>query len=121
MVEDNRDAADSMAMLLRLCDFEIRVALDGPAALKEAETNPPNAVLLDIGLPGIDGSEVARKLRRQARTKRALIIAITGFGREEDQQLSIAAGIDLHLVKPVDPLHLEAILKKFEWIVQTES
>ena len=121
VVEDNPDAAQSMAMLLRQVGYDVRIALDGPTALKEAEESQPDVVFLDIGLPGLDCCEMAMWIRGQARDRQPLLIAITGYGREEDRERSAAAGIHLHLVKPADPRQLEAVLKKFEQIVLAES
>src|SRR4051812_8720569 len=86
VVEDNVDGAQSTAQLLHLYGFEPLVALDGLAALREAENGPPDVVLLDIGLPGLNGYEVARRLREQARNKTPFFIAITGYGQEEDRR-----------------------------------
>lgn len=103
VVDDNIDAADSLAMALRLSGQEVRVAYDGPAALTIAAETRPEAVLLDIGMPVMDGYRVARRLREAEGTERALIIAVTGWGQDEDRRMSREAGIDYHLVKPVDP------------------
>lgn len=102
VVDDNQDAADTMAMLLRVLGHESRVAYNGPDALAAASAEPPDAVILDIGLPGMDGYEVARRLRADDRLKHVPLIAITGYGRDVDYQLSQAAGFDAHLLKPVD-------------------
>jgi two-component system CheB/CheR fusion protein len=103
VVDDNVDSAESLAMLLRLKGHEVQVAYDGPAALVTARTFHPEAVLLDIGLPGLDGYQVATRLRKQRRTAGSLLVALTGYGQEEDQQRSLHAGFDHHLTKPVDP------------------
>lgn len=110
VVDDGRDAAESLAMLLRMHGHEVRVAYDGVQALRYAEAAPPQVVLLDIGLPGMDGYEVARRLRRLAGVAQARMIAITGYGQEQDQQAAEAAGFDGHLTKPVDPDQLLALL-----------
>ena len=83
IVDDFRDGADSLALLLKLWGYETAVAYDGPAALTLASAAPPAAALLDIGLPGVDGCEVARRLRTLPGTARALLIALSGYGREE--------------------------------------
>jgi CheY-like chemotaxis protein len=106
VVDDNRDAAASLAMLLHTGGHEVRVAHDGPAALATAELFSPQAVILDIGMPGMNGYEVARRLRSQPGLPRLLLIAMTGYGQDEDRRRSREAGFDHHLVKPVD---LEAI------------
>src|SRR6202035_1696475 len=101
IVDDNVDAAESLAMLLRLWGHEVAVAHDGPGALRAAETQPPEVALLDIGLPGMDGYELARRLRPQPGLERTVLVALTGWGQEEDRRRSQEAGFDHHLVKPV--------------------
>jgi PAS domain S-box-containing protein len=102
VVDDNVDAATSLALLLELWGFETVTAHDGAAAVGEARRHPPHAVLLDVGLPGLDGYEVARQLRRMPALAAIPILAITGYGSEEDEQQARAAGFTDHLVKPVD-------------------
>jgi PAS domain S-box-containing protein len=102
VVDDNADAAESLATLLRHAGHEVSVAHDGPTALSIASRDRPRVVLLDIGLPGMDGYEVCRELRRTGH-ENALIVALTGYGQEEDRQRSRRAGFDGHLVKPGDP------------------
>jgi CheY-like chemotaxis protein/anti-sigma regulatory factor (Ser/Thr protein kinase) len=101
VVDDNRDAAEGLAALLRLRGHEVRVAHDGPMALDITAAEPPSVVLLDIGLPEMDGYEVCRRLRQQG-LHDAQIIAMTGYGQERDRQRSREAGFDMHMVKPVD-------------------
>jgi PAS domain S-box-containing protein len=108
VVDDNVDAADSLALLLKLSGQETRVAYDGPTALLVAEAFRPQLVLLDIGMPGMDGYEVARRLREQGR--KVPLVAVTGWGQEEDRRRSREAGFDHHLVKPVDPSALQQLL-----------
>lgn len=110
VVDDNEDARDSLDLLLRLDGHEIRKAADGPAALAAAPEFRPDVVLLDIGLPGMDGYEVARRLREQSSTRGALLVAITGYGQPDDRLRAEAAGFDHHLVKPVDPEALGRVL-----------
>jgi PAS domain S-box-containing protein len=110
VIDDNVDAADSLAQLLHLAGCEVRVAHDGPSALEIAPGFGPDVVLLDIGLPGLDGYEVARRLRAIPDFNATLLIALTGYGQEEDRRRSLQAGFDQHLVKPVDPAILEALL-----------
>ncbi|HSK75188.1 MAG TPA: PAS domain-containing protein [Thermoanaerobaculia bacterium] len=110
LVEDNQDAAAALAELLRIWGHEVEVAYDGPAALEAAKASPPEMVLLDIGLPGMDGYEVARLLRGQPGLARATIVALTGYGQESDRKRSSLAGIDHHLVKPVDLEHLRRLV-----------
>ncbi len=103
VVDDNQDAANSLARLLtRLYRQEVRVAYDGPSALEAAGSFNPGLILLDIGLPGMDGYEVARRLRAHPDFNKALLVAVTGWGQEQDRQRSSAAGFDRHLVKPVE-------------------
>jgi two-component system CheB/CheR fusion protein len=108
VVDDNRDSAESMAMLLQLSGHATWIAYDGHAALTLAAAHSPDVVLLDIGLPGIDGYQVARRLRELPQTCDSLLIALTGYGQADDRQRSAEAGFDGHLVKPVDidALHL---------------
>jgi two-component system CheB/CheR fusion protein len=110
VTDDNTDNADSLALLLRLAGHEVRVAHDGPAALAEAHAYHPEAIVLDIGLPGMDGFEVARLLRRQPGTERALLVALTGFGHEEDRRRGREAGIDHYLIKPAPLEELQGLL-----------
>jgi signal transduction histidine kinase len=111
-VDDNRDALHSTALLLELCGHDVRQAEDGREALKIAESFKPDVVLLDIGLPGgMDGHEVARHLRRMPGVADALLIAVTGYCQAEDRRRSAAAGFNHHLIKPVDPEELQALLE----------
>jgi two-component system CheB/CheR fusion protein len=103
VVDDNTDTAESLAMLLRLKGHEVRIAYDGPAALETARSFQPEVVLLDIGLPGLDGYQVATRLRRRRRTAGSLLVALTGYGQEEDKLRAQDAGFDFHLTKPVAP------------------
>jgi len=103
VVDDNVDTAESLSLLLRLRGYEVEIAYDGPAALKRAASFHPEAILLDIGLPGLDGYQVASRLRRRRRSAKVLLVALTGYGQEEDQRRSREAGFDHHLTKPVDP------------------
>ncbi len=112
VVDDNVDAAESLAVLLRLGGHEVRVAHDGPGGLRLAQSDRPEVVFLDIGMPGMDGYEVARRLRQQAGRERMLVVALTGWGAQEDRRLSAEAGFDRHLVKPVEPHTLEEMLRK---------
>jgi signal transduction histidine kinase/CheY-like chemotaxis protein len=110
VVDDNVDAAESLATLLRVDRHEVRTAHDGPTALEEAATFRPEVVLLDIGLPKMDGYEVARRLRGQDGFQKALLVALTGYGQEEDRRRAAAAGFDAYLVKPADPAALHDLL-----------
>ena len=102
VVDDNRDAAEMLQLLLEESGHHVRLAYDGPAALEAALDYRPNVVLLDIGLPGLDGFEVAKRLRQQPVLQGVVLVAMTGYGQESDMQRSLHAGFDQHLVKPVD-------------------
>ena len=112
LVVDNRhDTAVSLARLLERWGFQPVVAYDGPAALAAALAQPPAAVLLGIDLPGLDGCEVARRLRTMPGTARALLIALSGYGREGDVRRCYEAGFDRHFVKPPDPEEIHRALE----------
>lgn len=111
VVDDNVDAAESLALILRLQGHTVRVCHNGFAALDEARGRLPEIAFLDIGMPGMDGYEVARQLRAMQGGKRLSITAITGWGKEQDRRRSKEAGFDNHLTKPVDPSDVEAILR----------
>jgi signal transduction histidine kinase len=111
VVDDNEDAAESVAALLELAGHEVCVARDGATALATAESQSPGVVVLDLGLPGMDGFEVARRLREAPAGSAAMLIALTGYGSERDRDRVREAGFDLHLIKPADPL---AILRAIE-------
>ena len=114
VVDDNRDAAQSLSMLLKLLGAEVRVVYNGPDALKALEAYKPAVVLLDIGMPGMDGHEVARRIRQQAEFHDVTLIALTGWGQVEDRQRSRTAGFDYHLVKPADASTLQTVLMSLE-------
>lgn len=110
VVDDNLDAAHSLATLLQIWGHEICIAHSGPEALQAAATFQPEIVLLDIGLPGMNGYEVARQLRQQPRSQRLVLAAVTGYGQEHDRRQSGEAGFDHHLTKPVAPATLQNLL-----------
>jgi PAS domain S-box-containing protein len=110
VVDDNVDAADSIAILLQLSGHEVRVAYSGQEALETAREYHPDVVLLDIGLPVMDGYQVARRIREDVHLKKVKLVAVTGYGQEADRLQSQAAGFDYHLVKPVESLKLEEVL-----------
>jgi PAS domain S-box-containing protein len=110
VVEDNIDAAESLATLLRLWNHDVSVVHDGRTALEAAREQQPEVVLLDIGLPGLDGYQVARRLREELHLDHALLVAMTGYGQPEDRRRSREAGIQYHFVKPVEPLMLRNLL-----------
>jgi len=110
VVDDNADAASSLAMLLKMLGADVSTAHDGPAALERLDEERPDAVLLDLGLPGMDGLEVARQIRSNSMHQNVVLIALTGWGLEEDRMRTKAAGFDHHLVKPADLVTLRSIL-----------
>lgn len=110
VIEDNRDAADSLRLLLDLMGHEARVTYAGPEGVAEAKNWRPDVVLCDIGLPGMDGYEVARQLRHSQGTAKILIVAISGYARDPDVQRSRETGIDFHFLKPIDPAQLRKVL-----------
>jgi CheY-like chemotaxis protein len=109
-VDDNVDAAESLAMLLRLEGHDVRVAHDGPAALAAVEADLPDIVFLDIGMPVMNGYDVALLLRQRPGLEHLLLVAMTGWGQEEDRRRSQEAGFNHHLVKPADPEALNQLL-----------
>ncbi len=118
VVDDNRDAVDSMALLLRLGGHEVDIAYDGLQAVAVAARLQPDVVLLDIGLPHIDGYEVARLIRAQ-QGDRVMLVAVTGWGQDDDRRRSGQAGFDVHLTKPIDYLDLAKLLA--EWAAARRS
>jgi CheY-like chemotaxis protein len=110
VVDDNVDAAEALGMLLKETGHDVRTAHEGPAALETALDFQPNVVLLDIGLPEMDGYEVARKMRQQPNLKNVVLVALTGYGQEADHARSQATGFDHHLVKPADFKKVQQIL-----------
>jgi CheY-like chemotaxis protein len=110
VVEDNAETAT----LLCLAGHEVRVAHDGPAALEAVQAFPFDVMLLDIGLPAMNGWQVVEQLRQQSALKRPLVIALTGYGQDADRRRSQEAGIALHLLKPVDPNDLLGLLSRFQ-------
>jgi PAS domain S-box-containing protein len=112
VVDDNTDAADSIAILLGAAGHDVRVAYSSNSALQMAVEYQPDIVLLDIGLPGMDGYEVARRLRQRAELRDTKLVALTGYGQDADRQRSQEAGFDYHLVKPVDAGTLQELLER---------
>jgi signal transduction histidine kinase/ActR/RegA family two-component response regulator len=111
VVEDNPDAAAMMRDFLELSGHQVEIAVSGTDGVAAARQFQPEVVLCDLGLPGMSGFEVATELRRDPATRSARLIAVTGYGREEDRRRSKEAGFDLHLTKPVDPVRLRALLR----------
>jgi DNA-binding response OmpR family regulator len=114
IVEDDEDTATSLATLLQMYGYEVELASNGPTACRAVQANAPDIVLLDIGLPKMDGWEVATQIREQSTWRRPLLVAITGFDADKDRLRSREAGIDLHLVKPVDAERLITFLGQFQ-------
>jgi CheY-like chemotaxis protein len=110
VVDDSRDAAQSLALLLESFGADVRTATDGPTALDELETYRPSVMLLDIGMPGMDGLEVARRARQRSSSRDLTLIALSGWGQDQDRRRSCEAGIDYHLVKPVNLDELKRLL-----------
>jgi signal transduction histidine kinase len=114
VVDDNRDAADSFGMLLELIGADVRVVHDGATALRALEEFAPTIVVLDIGMPGMDGYEVARRIRQQPRGSAVTLVALTGWGQEEDRRRCRMAGFDHHLTKPVDIDVFETLMSSLD-------
>ena len=110
VVDDNHDAAESMGILLKLLGADVHVAYSGAEALDALPTYRPDVVILDIGMPGMDGHEVARRIRRQPEFQKVTLIALTGWGQDKDRRQSQTAGFDYHLIKPADMDALQAVL-----------
>jgi len=110
IVEDNRDAARTLQILLQRYGHEVALAHSGLAGMEAARHWQPEVVLCDLGLPEMDGYEVARALRSDPATAPARLIAVSGYGQEEDRRRSEECGFDLHLTKPVDPVELQRLL-----------
>jgi CheY-like chemotaxis protein len=119
VVEDNADTAATLATLLGLAGHEVHVAHDGPTALDAVQAFPLHAMLLDIGLPGMNGWQVVERLRQRPTHQRPLVIALTGYGQDADRRRSQKAGIALHLLKPVDPNDLLGLLSRFQAAAQS--
>jgi CheY-like chemotaxis protein len=112
VVDDNVDAADSLAMMLQLASHEVQSVYSAHAALDQVAKFNPDVVLLDIGLPHMDGYEVARRIRTQR--KSAFLVAVSGYGQAEDKRRARAAGFDAHFVKPLDISELERLLHNLD-------
>jgi CheY-like chemotaxis protein/two-component sensor histidine kinase len=114
VVDDNKDAANSLAVLLRLKGHDVRVTHDGPSALETADKFRPEIIFLDIGMPGMDGYEVARRIRENPELRDVVLTAITGWGQQEDRRRSQEAGFNHHLVKPPEARVLENVLDELK-------
>jgi signal transduction histidine kinase/DNA-binding response OmpR family regulator len=113
VVDDNIDAAESIAVLLRMEGHEVKTVSDPHQAIASSQVFAPSVVVLDIGLPGMDGYELARRLRQLPETRQALFIALTGYGQREDRELAAAAGFAHHFTKPADPLAIHEAISRF--------
>jgi CheY-like chemotaxis protein len=113
VADDNRDAADSLKLLLELSGYETFVAYNGQQALDLGARERPSAFVLDVGMPDMSGYEVARRIRQQAWGRHALLVAVTGWGQHDDKEKAKAAGFDEHFTKPVLPEQVEAVLVAF--------
>lgn len=113
VVDDNRDSADSLSMLLKIMGHDVRTAYDGPEAVESVAQYRPDVVLLDIGLPSMSGYDVARVLEAAPDRSRMVLIAVTGYGQDEDRRRSREAGFDHHLVKPVNAAALDKLIASF--------
>jgi CheY-like chemotaxis protein/two-component sensor histidine kinase len=111
IADDNRDAAESLAMLLRMDGHAVTAVHDGRDALSAFGTEQPDIVLLDIGMPGLNGYEVARDIRRDSRGQAVMLIAVTGWGQDSDKARALAAGFNHHFTKPIDPQRLNELLR----------
>jgi PAS domain S-box-containing protein len=118
VADDNRDAAESLAMVLRFAGYQVSIAFNGAEALELGSREHPRAAIIDIGMPGMSGHEVARRMRLEAWGRNAALIALTGWGQEQDKQASRAAGFDAHLTKPVDP---DAVERALEGLLGAET
>jgi CheY-like chemotaxis protein len=114
LVDDNRDSADTLAMLLKLLGTEVKIAYDGKSALEALRIYRPSVLLLDIGMPGMDGYDVARQVRQNAEFCDLILIALTGWGQDEDRRRTKEAGFDHHLVKPVEIGTLQGLFATLE-------
>ena len=110
VVDDDLDSAESLAMLFQMMGHDVRAAHDGLAAVEQADVFRPDLIVLDIGMPGIDGYEVCRRIRQLSWGPAAVIAALTGWSRDEDKDRSEKAGFDRFLVKPVDPKALDDLI-----------
>jgi CheY-like chemotaxis protein len=112
VADDNEDAGESLAMLLRLDGHEVQVANNGAEALAVFDRMRPDVAILDIGMPGLSGYEVARKIREREAGDKVMLIAVTGWGQDADKTRASEAGFDHHFTKPVEPEALSALLAR---------
>jgi CheY-like chemotaxis protein len=112
VVDDNPDAVEILSLLLQGWGHDVRTASSGPQAIEEVQTYHPEVVLMDIGLPGMDGYQVAQRMRTEASAKQPVLVALTGYGEDEDYRRSREAGFDHHLLKPVSSVLLQRLLAR---------
>ena len=110
VIDDNADAAESLSLLLKLLGHTVKTACDGYRGIRLAENHSPDVVIVDIGMPGMNGYEVARRIRHEIWGNQMMLVALTGWSREEDGRRAIEAGFDYHLVKPVSLETLHSFL-----------
>lgn len=110
VVDDNHDSADTLSMMLRIVGHETHTAYDGEQAVAKAADVGPDVILMDIGMPRLNGYEAAKRIRAQSGGKELLLVALTGWGQDEDQERTREAGFDAHLLKPVDHGTLKQLL-----------
>jgi len=113
LVEDNADTRDMLQTILKLDGFQVEVAADGQQGLDAILAQRPDVALVDIGLPGLDGYEVARRVREQLSRSEVRLVALTGYGQAKDREAVFQAGFDEHLVKPINPQNLTRVLSRF--------
>src|SRR5690348_3970095 len=111
VVDDNHDSARTMSLLVRKMGYDVETAFDGPEAIEKAAAFRPEVVLLDIGLPTLDGYEAAQRIRELLASRPVTLIALTGWGQEEDRRRALEAGFDHHLTKPADPEILKRLVQ----------
>jgi CheY-like chemotaxis protein len=116
VADDNRDAVDSLALMLEIMGHEVCTVNDGQEAVEVVETFRPDVALLDIGMPGLNGYEAARLIRQQPWSRGMVLIAVTGWAQDEDRRRSHEAGFDKHMVKPVDPQALMNLLGEMDGV-----
>jgi CheY-like chemotaxis protein len=112
IVDDNVDSAESLARLLRVLGHDVHTVHEGKAALEAVRAQEPGLVFLDIGLPGMDGLEIARRIRQEEELASTVLVAVTGYGQDDDKRRCLEAGFDVHLLKPVDLDALQALLDR---------
>jgi len=112
VADDNVDAAESLGMLLRFQGHDVTIVHDGAAAVAAVQARPPDVVVLDLGMPGLDGLEAAKRIRAMPGGREVRLIALTGWGQDSDRARTREAGFDHHLVKPADPAEVAALLRK---------